>query len=104
VDVDVLKRRVSAFLISGILAAALLVAFVPKLLCLKQIDAGVPERHWCFSDIKALYDQRGFDVKAVPYANPPADYPVNYVFEYPPGIAFPAYGLARLVNTRLEFF
>jgi hypothetical protein len=45
----------------------------------------VPERHWCFSDIKALYDQRGFDVKAVPYANPPADYPVNYVFEYPPG-------------------
>ena len=99
-----MKRRVTPLLVSGTLAAALLLAFAPKLLCLKQMAAGVPERHWCFSDIKALYDQRGFDVKAVPYADPPAGYPVAYIFEYPPGIGFPAYGLARLANTRLEFF
>lgn len=104
VTVALAKKQISPFLVSAILAATLLLTLGSKLLCLEQMAAGMPERHWCFSDLKALYDQRGFDVKAVPYADPPPDYRIRYLFEYPPGIAFPAYGLARLVNTRLAFF
>jgi uncharacterized membrane protein len=87
-----------------ILAGTLTLALAPKLACIPQTRMGVPEHHWCFSDIKSLWSQRGFDVHAVPYANPPPGYPVAYVFEYPPGIAFPAYGLARLVDSRLSYF
>jgi glycosyl transferase family 87 len=101
-DIDFLP--LTSVTIVLVLSLALLMALVPKLLCLDQLAAGEPERHWCFSDLKALYDQRGFDVKAVPYADPPAGYPVDYVFEYPPGIGLPAYGLARLSETRLQFF
>jgi hypothetical protein len=101
---DGLPPRLSSVVIGAILGVALLMALVPKLLCLDQLAAGEPERHWCFSDLKALYDQRGFDVQAVPYADPPVDYPVDYVFEYPPGVGLPAYGLARLADTQLQFF
>jgi uncharacterized membrane protein len=94
----------SPIVLTAILAVALSLATIPKTLCLGQLAAGQPERHYCFSDLKALYDQRGFDVKAVPYANPPPGYSVHYVFEYPPGIGLPAYGLARLADSRLQFF
>ena len=98
------SRWASPVVMGAILGVTLLLALVPKLLCLDELAAGEPERHWCFSDLKALYDRRGFDVRAVPYADPPAGYSVDYVFEYPPGIALPAYGLARLADTALEFF
>jgi uncharacterized membrane protein len=86
------------------LAVSLSLALASKLTCIDQTRAGEPERHWCFSDIKALWSERGFDVEATPYADPPRAYPVDYVFEYPPGIAYPAYGLARLVDSRLSYF
>jgi Glycosyltransferase family 87 len=104
IGVPASARRLTPAAMGAVLGVALLLALVPKLLCLEELAAGEPERHWCFSDLKRLYDQRGFDVDAVPYADPPPGYPVDYVFEYPPGVALPAYGLARLADTRLEFF
>jgi uncharacterized membrane protein len=86
-----------------VLVVVLLVSFWPKTLCRAQLEAGDYERHWCYSDIKELWDIRGFDVQAVPYGDPPPGYE-PYVFEYPPGLGFPAYGLARLADTPLGYF
>jgi uncharacterized membrane protein len=91
-------------LVALALAFSLILAFAPKLLCQEQLRAGRPERHWCFSDLKQLWGARGFDVDAAPYGDPPPGYPVDYQFEYPPGIGLPAYGLARLTATRMQFF
>ena len=93
-----------AVLVIVAFAFSLTLAFAPKLLCQEQLRAGLPERHWCFSDLKQLWDARGFDVDAAAYGDPPPGYPVDYQFEYPPGIGLPAYGLARLTATRMQFF
>jgi Glycosyltransferase family 87 len=101
------RARLGAYptlLVTLAFAFGLTLAFAPKLACQEQLRAGLPERHWCFSDLKQLWDARGFDVDAAPYGDPPPGYPVDYQFEYPPGIGLPAYGLARLTATRMQFF
>ncbi len=59
---------------------------------------------YCYSDVHVLWFWRGFDVDAVPYAPLPADYATDRTFEYPPGIAFPAWLIARATSTRAAFF
>ncbi|MCA1713498.1 MAG: DUF2029 domain-containing protein [Actinobacteria bacterium] len=74
------------------------------------------DTNWCYSDVRNLWDKRGFDVDAVPYAGPPTvggetangqppePYPVDYVFEYPPGMGFPAWLIALATTTRTSYF
>ncbi|MFN2555898.1 MAG: glycosyltransferase 87 family protein [Nitriliruptorales bacterium] len=59
---------------------------------------------YCYSDVHVLWFWRGFDVDAVPYAPLPADYATDRTFEYPPGIAFPAWLIARVTSSRAAFF
>lgn len=79
-------------------------AYAGKAVCLGGEDGFWGMTRYCYSDVRVLWSFRGFDVDAVPYAGAPAGYPEGYTFEYPPGMALPAYGIGLLVDTRTAFF
>lgn len=69
-----------------------------KTLCLTGQDTNWFDTHWCFSDVNFLYALRDLHVDLVPYTPGTA-----FVLEYPPGMAFPAWLIALLVDSTYAF-
>jgi hypothetical protein len=86
------------------LVAALGLAYAGKAVCIDGETGFWAETRYCYSDVRVLWNHRGFDVEALPYAGPPTGYPVGYTFEYPPGLAFPAWGISLVTDSRRGFF
>lgn len=97
-------RRMAPWVAAGLLAGALLLAYLGKAVCLDGETGFLGRTRYCYSDVRVLWSFRGFDVDAVPYAGPPPGYPVAYSFEYPPGMAFPAWLIALATDSRRGFF
>jgi uncharacterized membrane protein len=83
------------------LGATLFLSYAVKSQC---VDGSRRTWPYCFSDVWVLWDARGFDVDAVPYTEPPEGYSTEYTLEYPPGTAFPAWGIALVTESRRGFF
>ncbi len=113
-----LVRRLTGaapWLALGALVITIAAAYAVKAACL---DGGTYDRlagilggsgfwdstRYCYSDVHVLWFWRGFDVDALPYAPLPSDYATDRTFEYPPGIAFPAWLIARATASRAAFF
>lgn len=89
---------------AGCLAIAFALAYAGKAVCLEGETGFWGMTRYCYSDVRILWNFRGFDVDALPYAGPPAGYVTDYMFEYPPGMALPAYLIGLLVDTQRAFF
>lgn len=87
-----------------LLLVTLALAYGGKAACIDGEHGFWRVTRYCYSDVRVLWNHRGFDVDAVPYAPPPADYPVEYTYEYPPGLAFPAWSIALVTDSRRAFF
>lgn len=79
-------------------------AYVGKAVCLDGEQGFWGRTRYCYSDVRVLWDQRGFDADVVPYTAPPPGYEPDYTLEYPPGLAFPAWMIAEATDTRAGFF
>ena len=109
-------HRLLGLAVALTLAATLALSFAGKFVCDDGPRGIWGDNNWCYSDVRNLWDKRGFDVDAVPYAGPPTvgpettdgqppePYPVDYVFEYPPGLGFPAWLIALATTTRTSYF
>lgn len=97
-------QRLAPWVAGAALVVTFGLAYAGKAVCLGGEDGFWGMTRYCYSDVRILWSFRGFDVDAVPYAEPPADYPTEYTLEYPPGMAFPAYLIGLLVDTQRGFF
>lgn len=86
------------------LAITLALAYAIKAVCLGGESGFWGETRYCYSDVRILWGFRGFDIDAVPYAPLPADYGSDRTFEYPPGLAFPAWLVAAVTSSSAAFF
>jgi hypothetical protein len=86
------------------LSATLLLAYAGKAVCLDGETGFWSQNRYCYSDVRVLWGVRGFDVDALPYAGPPADYREDYTLEYPPGLSFGAWAIALLTDSLRGFF
>ncbi|HEX2027254.1 MAG TPA: glycosyltransferase 87 family protein [Nitriliruptorales bacterium] len=98
------RQRAAPWAALALLLVTLALAYAGKAACIDGEDGFWGLTRYCYSDVRVLWSHRGFDVDAVPYAPPPADYPVDYTYEYPPGLAFPAWTVALLTDSRRAFF
>lgn len=87
----------------GALVITLALAYGGKAVCLEGASGFWRATRYCYSDVHVLWFWRGFDVDAVPYALPD-DYPTDRTFEYPPGLAFPAWLVAAVTSSSSAFF
>lgn len=88
----------------GVLVITLSLAYAGKAACLGGATGFWRTTRYCYSDVHVLWFWRGFDVDAVPYAPLPPDYPSDRTFEYPPGLAFPAWLIALVTSSPAAFF
>lgn len=98
------------------LTVTLGLAFAQKLECRWQESGRWWATSWCYSDLVDLWDERGFDVDAVPYGplpvvhdgvpegQPPRLYEPRYTFEYPPLLGFGAWGAALATDSERGFY
>lgn len=89
---------------AAVLVVTILLAYWGKAVCLDGETGFWGLNRYCYSDVRVLWSFRGFDADAVPYAPPPPGYGEDYVTEYPPGLAFPAWSVALLTESRGGFF
>ncbi len=74
---------------------ALLAGFMLKIPCLANSWDGVQYRSLCYSDVQALYEQRGLDEDRVPY--------LEEFNEYPVGTGFAMFGAAKATSTPVAY-
>ncbi|MBW3562056.1 MAG: DUF2029 domain-containing protein [Actinobacteria bacterium] len=103
------------WVIATVLTASLALAFAGKYECRWQEPGRWWATAWCYSDVVDLWDERGFDVEAVPYGplpvvydgvpegQPPRLYDPRYTFEYPPVLGFATYGISKVTDTERGF-
>ncbi len=96
--------RVAGRVTLAALLATLALAWVGKAVCVDGQEGFWALTSYCYSDVHVLWSHRGYDVEALPYREPPPDYPVEYTTEYPPGLAFPAWAISRVTGSRSGFF
>lgn len=96
--------RAAPYVVAAALAFSLALAYAGKAVCLDGEDGFWGLTRYCYSDVRVLWDHRGFDAEALPYAGPPDGYATEYTFEYPPGLAFPAWMISLVTETRRGFF
>ncbi|MGH3441436.1 MAG: glycosyltransferase 87 family protein [Nitriliruptorales bacterium] len=89
---------------AAVLVVTISLAYWGKAVCLDGETGFWGLNRYCYSDVRVLWSFRGFDVDAVPYTPPPPGYVSDYVTEYPPGLAFPAWLIGVLTETREGFF
>lgn len=87
------------------LLASIGVAYLSKVTCAGEAGTNLATRDWCYTDLRSLYEARGFDRDAVPYdtrfvVREPGD---ASVLEYPPGTGFGAWAVALATDTAGEF-
>lgn len=99
-----LRVRAAPWVVAAALLLTLTLAWAGKAVCVDGETGFWAITRYCYSDVTVFWSQRGFDVGAVPYSGPPDGYPVDYTFEYPPGLAFLAWGLGLLADSRSTFF
>lgn len=89
-----------------VMVAALAISYAGKAVCLDGELGFWADTRYCYSDVNVLWSHRGFDVDALPYDGVPQAYggDRDYTFEYPPGLAFGAHGIALATSTRAGFF
>lgn len=95
---------IAPWVVAAVLAVTIVLAYWGKAVCLDGETGFWGLNRYCYSDVRVLWSFRGFDVDAVPYTAPPAGYATDYVTEYPPGLAFPAWVIAAVTETREGFF
>ncbi len=98
------RDRAALWVSLAVLGGTLLLAYGGKAVCLDGEPGFWGVTRYCYSDVRVLWGYRGFDVDALPYAGVPPGYPVDYTFEYPPGLAFPAWLIALATDSRAAFF
>ncbi len=95
----------AALWVAGVLLLLTLgLGYAGKAVCIAGEAGFWGETRYCYSDVRVLWSFRGFDLDAVPYGPAPPGYLEDYVFEYPPGIAFPAQLIALVTDSRRGFF
>lgn len=111
-----LRVLTTAAALAVALTATLGLAFAQKLECRWGDDGPLWTTAWCYSDVVDLWDERGFDVDAVPYGplpvvsdglpegQPPRLYEPRYTFEYPPVMGFGAWAAALATDTERGFY
>lgn len=111
-----LRLLTTAAALAVTLTVTLGLAFAQKIDCRWGDDGSLFTTAWCYSDVVDLWDERGFDVDAVPYGplpvvydgvpegQPPRLYEPRYTFEYPPLMGFGAWAAALATDTERGFY
>lgn len=98
------RTRAAPWVVGAALALALFLAWAGKAVCVDGESGFWALTRYCYSDVTVLWSQRGFDVEALPYAGPPPGYPIDYTIEYPPLLAFGAWLVSLVTDSRAAFF
>lgn len=111
-----LRLLTTAAALAAVLTVTLGLAFVQKIDCSWGEAGPLWTTAWCYSDVVDLWDERGFDVDAVPYGplpvvydgvpegQPPRLYEPRYTFEYPPVMGFATWAVALATDTERGFY